>query len=131
MRWGLPLRRRTTVVVAAGVAVAVAAVVVWQLSGGRTAAAKAVTTQPVRRGTLTVTASAAGTVQPIDSRALTFGTGGTLATLAVKPGDHVTAGQLLATLDPTDAQAAVTSAQSALDAAETNLTLAEDQAAAP
>src|SRR5215467_8130973 len=111
MRWGVLRRRRATVVVATGVAVAVAVVLVWQLSGGRTAAAGAVSTQPVRRGTLTVTASAAGTVQPIDSRALTFGTSGTVTTLAVKPGDHVTVGELLATLDPADAQAAVGSAQ--------------------
>ncbi|HEY7176654.1 MAG TPA: HlyD family efflux transporter periplasmic adaptor subunit, partial [Micromonosporaceae bacterium] len=85
----------------------------------------------VRTGTVTVTASAAGTVQPIDSRALTFGTNGTVSTLNVKAGDHVTAGQTLATLDASDAQSAVSSAQSALDAADTNLTLAEQQSASP
>ena len=53
-----------------------------------TAAAK-VTIVPVKRGTLTVTTSATGTVQPINSRALTFGTSGTLATVSVKAGQTV------------------------------------------
>ena len=81
----------------------------------------------VRSGTITVTASASGTVQPIDSRALTFGTSGTVSTLEVKAGDRVTEGETLATLDPAAAQSAVSSAQSALDAANTNLSLAQEQ----
>jgi HlyD family secretion protein len=94
---------------------------------GKPVAAKT-TTFAVRNGTVTVTASASGTVQPIDSRALTFGTSGMVSTLNVKAGDRVTDGETLATLDPADAQSAVSSAQSALDAANTNLSLAEEQA---
>ncbi|HKD96092.1 MAG TPA: HlyD family efflux transporter periplasmic adaptor subunit [Micromonosporaceae bacterium] len=131
MRSRLSTRARVIVAVAAVAVVALVAGSVWLFTGGSGPAPAATTTATVKRGTVTVTASAAGTVQPVDSRALNFGTSGTVATLAVKAGDHVTTGEVLATLDPSDAQAAVSSAQSALDAAETNLTLAEQQAATP
>jgi len=124
------LSRRQTLIVAAVAATVVAGAAVAALTmtgGGRPAAAKT-TTFTVHSGTVTVTASASGTVQPIDSRALTFGTSGTVSTLNVKAGDEVTEGETLATLDPTDAQSAVSSAQSALDAASSNLSLAEEQA---
>ena len=114
----------------AAVVVAGAAVAASAMTGGGKAVAAKTTTFTVRSGTVTVTASAAGTVQPIDSRALTFGTTGTVSTLDVKAGDQVTEGETLATLDPADAQSAVSSAQSALDAANTNLSLAEEQATA-
>jgi HlyD family secretion protein len=125
----LRLSRRRTVVVASAAAVVVigAAAVAWALSGGGSTAAPKQTAFTVRTGTVTVTASASGTVEPIDSRALTFGVGGTVSTLSVKAGDHVTAGETLATLDPSDAETAVSSAQSALDAADSNLTQAESQ----
>lgn len=112
-------------VVVAGAAVAASA-----MTGGRKPVAAKTTTFTVRSGTVTMTASASGTVQPIDSRALTFGTSGTVSTLKVKPGDRVTEGETLATLDPAAAQSAVSSAQSALDAANTNLSLAQEQATA-
>lgn len=127
----LPARRGQVIAVVAGTVVVLMAVSVWLLTSGNSVPARKVATATVRLGDLTVTASAAGTVQPVNSRALTFGTSGTIETLAVKAGDHVTAGELLATIDPTDAQAAVTSAQSALDAANTNLALAQQQAASP
>lgn len=112
-------------VVVAGAAVAASA-----MTGGRKPVAAKTTTFTVRSGTVTMTASASGTVQPIDSRALTFGTSGTVSTLKVKAGDRVTEGETLATLDPAAAQSAVSSAQSALDAANTNLSLAQEQATA-
>ncbi len=131
MRSRLSPRAQVIVAVAVVVVAALVAASFWLFSGGGGAVAAKSTTATVKRGTVTVTASAAGTVTPVDSRALTFGTSGTVATLGVKAGDHVTSGEVLATLDPADAQAAVTSAQSALDAAETNLSLAEQQAATP
>lgn len=131
MRSRLSPRLQVTIAVAAVAVAALVAASVWLFTGGGKAVAAAPTTATVARGTVTVTASAAGTVQPVDSRALTFGASGTVATLAVKAGDHVTAGEVLATIDPSDAQAAVSSAQSALDAAQTNLSLAQQQAATP
>lgn len=123
-----------------GLAIGVAAVVVLggaatgitlALGGSSKASAGTTSTATVKRGTLTVTASAAGTVQPYDERALIFGTNGTVATLSVKVGQQVSAGQILATLDATDAQNAVDSASQALEAAQSNLDLAEEQAATP
>ena len=46
---------------------------------------------------------------------------GDLTTVAVKAGDQVTAGEVLATVDPTTAQAAVTTATTALAAAKASL----------
>jgi multidrug efflux pump subunit AcrA (membrane-fusion protein) len=124
----LSRRRMAVLACAAVVAVAGAGIGLWAASGNSAKSSGRTTTFAVRTGPITVTTSASGTVQPIDSRALTFGTSGTVRTLAVKAGDHVTAGETLATLDPTDAQSAVSSAQSSLDAANSNLTLAEQQA---
>jgi len=129
MRFGLS-RRVAVIATAAVVVLAGAAAAVWSLSGNGSGGGPTQTTFTVRDGTVTVTTSASGTVAPIDSRALTFGATGTVSTLNVTAGDHVTAGETLATIDPTDAEAAVSSAQSALDAANTNLALAEQQATA-
>ncbi len=124
-------QRGVVIGVAAIVVVGLAVTAVWAWGGSTPATAAKITVGQVKRGAVTVTASASGTVQPIDERALTFGTNGTLATVSVKAGQTVTTGETLATLDATDAEAAVTQAESALDAANTNLTLAEQQAAAP
>ncbi|HEY1485977.1 MAG TPA: HlyD family efflux transporter periplasmic adaptor subunit, partial [Micromonosporaceae bacterium] len=123
--------RIATIGIGAFVIVALAVSGVFALRGKATAAPHTTVTATVRRGTVTVTASAAGTIESINERALTFGAGGTVATLKVKAGQSVIDGQVLATLDPTDAQDAVNAAQSALDAANTNLALAEQQAASP
>lgn len=72
----------------------------------------------VRRGNLTATVGAAGTVQSADTRELVFGTSGTVAEVGVRPGDKVKAGQLLARLDDTPAREQVEVAQAALAAAQ-------------
>ncbi len=60
-----------------------------------------------------------GTVEEENGTALSFAVPGTIKTLHVKLGQRVTAGQLLATLDPT-------SMQSSYDAAKASLEQAED-----
>lgn len=121
---------RKLVVSLAVLVVVTGGVTTWLLTRGAHATAAKASTATVARGDLSVTASASGTVVAINQRALNFGTSGTIATLQVKAGDHVTTGQVLATLDDSDAQDAVSAAQSALDAAKDNLTLAKSQAAA-
>ncbi len=123
-----------TTTVAAAVVVA-GGTGIWLATRGGHAAGTTPHTAEVTRGTLTVTASASGSIVAVNQRALTFGTSGSVSKLKVKAGDQVSAGQLLAALDDTDAQAAVTAAQAAvtaaqaaLDAAEQNLTLAQQQA---
>ena len=131
MRLGLSPRRVLIVGIATVAILGFAVAGVWALGGTKPTVAHKASTATVRRGTITTTASASGNIEPINERALTFGAGGTVATLTVKPGQTVYTGEVLATLDATDAQANVDSAQSALDAATTNLKLAEQQAAAP
>jgi HlyD family secretion protein len=111
----------TAVVVAGGVGA-------WLALRDQPHASTAVHTAAVSRGDLTVTASAAGSIVAVNQRALSFGTSGTVSKLNVKAGDEVTAGDILARLNDSDAQNAVAAAQQALDAAKSNLALAQQQA---
>jgi HlyD family secretion protein len=78
----------------------------------------AATTATVQRGTVSMVVSAAGTVQSSQNRGLSFAIAGTVTELDVRPGDLVTAGQTLARIDPTDAQAAVDSAAARVNDAQ-------------
>src|SRR6266511_2416402 len=60
-------------------------------------------TVAVKRGTVTATVSASGTVTPLQSRGLGFSTSGTIIELNVKAGDVVAAGAVLARIDDTEA----------------------------
>ncbi len=111
-----------------GVAVVVlAGVSALLLTGGTGATPKTVasTVAPVRRGTVVVTASAAGTVQASATRGLSFSVAGTVTELDVKAGDPVTAGQVLAKIDDSDAQSQLASAQDTLASAQNALAAAQ------
>ena len=89
-------------------------------------------TVAVKRGTVTATVSASGTVTPLQSRGLGFSTSGTVTDLNVKAGDVVAAGAVLARIDDTEARDAVDAAQSSVDAAQEGLDRAlQEQAAGP
>ena len=107
----------------AGGAVVVAgvAVVTFVVTSGGNRATAAPSTSKVARGAVTSTVSAAGTVQSQQSRTLGFSSTGTLIELNVKAGDTVTPGSVLAKIDATDAQNAVTSAQQSVDSAQDSL----------
>jgi len=60
-------------------------------------------------------------VEPVRWSELVFTTGGTVAQVAVEPGDEVQAGDLLIQLDPVDAELAVQEAKAAVAAAEAQL----------
>jgi macrolide-specific efflux system membrane fusion protein len=77
--------------------------------------------------TVSQTVTATGTVQPASSYDLNFTNAGVLTAVKVKAGDKVTAGQVLATIDPAKAQVALESAQAARGAAQQKL----DQAKSP
>ncbi|GIH18248.1 efflux RND transporter periplasmic adaptor subunit [Rugosimonospora africana] len=112
----------------AGVAVvAAAAVIAVVMAGGQSASPKAAasTMSTVRRGTVSLTASAAGTIQAVATRGLSFAVSGTVSEVDVRPGQSVTAGQVLARIDNADAQTAVDSAQDAVDSAQNALDTAE------
>jgi hypothetical protein len=101
-------------------AVAIGALAVAQI-GPPTSSART-TTQLIttEKGVVQSTVSGTGNVEAGADLAVNFKTSGTLSKVYVKAGQHVTKGQLLATLDSG-------SAQLSLDQAEQSLTAAQDQ----
>jgi HlyD family secretion protein len=77
----------------------------------------------VRRGTLTTTVSATGSVVATNAAKLGFPVNGKVAEVLVQVGDSVAQGQPLATLDPTDLALQVTQAQAKVASASAALTL--------
>ena len=74
---------------------------------------------------MTSTVSASGNVSPAQTENVSFATSGTVTAVDVALGQQVKAGQVLATIDPGPAQAALTAAQDNLTAAQDNLALAQ------
>ncbi|MGI8492158.1 MAG: efflux RND transporter periplasmic adaptor subunit [Acidimicrobiales bacterium] len=82
-------------------------------------------TVTVGTGTVESTVSATGNMSPAQTESLAFATGGTITEIDVSAGQSVSAGQVLAKLDPAAAQAALTAAQDNLSAAQDNLSAAQ------
>jgi len=78
-------------------------------------------TTTVKRGTLRVTVSSSGTVQPVQSADLTFGATGTIEKVLVTEGQVVKRGQELAALDPRDLEQQVVQSEANLQTAEARL----------
>jgi HlyD family secretion protein len=78
-------------------------------------------TLPVTRGTVRSAVSGTGTVVPAAQQNLNFGEAGTLAEVDVKVGDQVKQGQMLAKLDQTTFQNALTTANNGLTTAQATL----------
>jgi macrolide-specific efflux system membrane fusion protein len=79
----------------------------------------------VSRGSVVATVSASGSVQSGNTASADFATSGTISSISVKVGDAVTKGQVLATVDPTSANATLTTAKANLTAAQASLTRAQ------
>ena len=126
-----PMRRRLLWPAGAALAAALTAVIIVVASQHDAAAPVASATTAVQRGTVTQAVSAAGTITASDSRGLSFSTAGTVTELNVKAGDLVTVGEVLARIDPADAQATVDTAQSRVDDAQTAADRAAAAAAVP
>jgi RND family efflux transporter MFP subunit len=122
-RW--PLSGAAVVIVAAAIALPL-----WLTSGSSTPTGLSITTVtvPVTTGTIQQTVSSSGTLQPASQATLNFAVSGTVTTIAVKAGQTVTAGQVLATIDTTALTENVNAAQAQLTAA--NDRLASDEASA-
>jgi HlyD family secretion protein len=118
---------------AAGVVVAISAMALFVYVNGATSAESKsnenANVAKVRRGTVTTTEAASGTVQAAHTRGLSFATSGTVTEIAVQEGDRVSAGQVLARIDDADAGDAVSNAESDVSAAETQLDEAESASA--
>ena len=99
------------------------------LTAGASEKPAAVATVTVDRGAVATEVATTGTLQPAQTRSLSFTVAGTVESVAVRPGTEVTAGQELARIDDADAAAAVDSARDSVDEAETALTEARNSAA--
>jgi HlyD family secretion protein len=101
----------TAVIVGAGVAA-------WAATSGGSSGYR---TASVTRADIGTTMALVGDVQPVSDAAPSFQVGGKVATVTVTPGQPVTAGQTLGTLDTTALSETVSSAQSTLAADEAKL----------
>ena len=108
------------VLIAAGITGAV-----FLVRGKASASSSSNRTTTVAIGNVTSTVSASGTIGPATSMDLNFQTSGIVTEVDVKVGDTVQAGQVVGRLDPTDADAKVSSAQASLVTAQN--TLASDE----
>ncbi|NUU25855.1 MAG: HlyD family efflux transporter periplasmic adaptor subunit [Streptomycetaceae bacterium] len=93
--------------------------------GGKAPVSSRTRTSKVSKGTVMASVSASGSLSSPSDTGVSFTASGTVTKVAVKVGDKVTAGQVLAEIDATAAQEDVDEAQAALDLAEENLTKAQ------
>lgn len=88
-----------------------------QLGTGQAAGETTVRTVSASRGSVTASVSASGAVESSRSRALSFGTSGTVEKIYVKAGDKVAKGDLLARLDDSAVQESLSAAKATYDSA--------------
>ena len=105
-RW--PIVGVVVVLIAAAVGLSL-----WLTSGSSTPVGLTVTTvtAPVTTGTIQQTVASSGTLEPASQATLNFAVSGTVTGVDVKAGQTVTAGQVLATVDPTALTEDVNAAQ--------------------
>lgn len=104
----------------AGLAVLIVAMAgaAWWQSGRRAAAAPSYVTEAVQRGTLSVTVSADGTLQPTRSVNIGSELSGTVARVLVDVNDRVKKGQVLVELDTAKLRDQIARSRAALAAAQ-------------
>ncbi|MEU8234975.1 efflux RND transporter periplasmic adaptor subunit [Actinoplanes sp. NPDC048967] len=123
-------RRWAWLVAGAVVALLLAAGVNRALTAGADERPATVSTVQVDRGAVTTEVATTGTVEPAQTRSLSFAADGTVESVKVRAGTVVTAGQELASIDDTDAAEAVDSAQDTLADAQDALPDAKESATA-
>jgi HlyD family secretion protein len=115
------MRRRTLYAVIGTIAiVAVVAVIVWRARAAATPAEE-YQTATVERGTLLVAISASGVIEPEERVSLSFDQPGLVAEVAVKAGDTVAKGDVLARLDIEGLTLQLQQAKASLVSAEAQL----------
>jgi multidrug efflux pump subunit AcrA (membrane-fusion protein) len=120
------LRHSFHLYVLGAAAVAVAILAISQLGTATSAARTETETVDSEWGVVQTTASGSGSVEAGVDDDVDFATSGTLNDVDVHVGEHVTKGQILATLDPTSAELTLAQAKISLEEAETAYTDAED-----
>ncbi|MEU4563235.1 efflux RND transporter periplasmic adaptor subunit [Actinoplanes sp. NPDC023936] len=111
-------------------AAAVAGGIMLAVAGEETTTTIKVVTVAVDRGEVTLDVATTGTVEPATTRSLSFAVDGTVASVAVRAGNKVKAGDQLAVLDKTGATEDVSDAREKLADARERLAAADDNAAA-
>ncbi|MCO1658565.1 HlyD family efflux transporter periplasmic adaptor subunit [Pseudonocardia humida] len=107
------------------VALAAAIWLAVQAVGGPQAPPPEVRTVAVVRGPVTSTVTGSGNAESAQSTPVNFAVSGTVTAVNVQPGDTVTTGQVLATIDDGSARAALRTAQAQYDNAAAALAQAE------
>src|SRR4051812_35945739 len=124
------LRRLLQPIVFVPALIVIAIVGVWWFAfrSDEDATASATTTKQVvevTSGPMSQTVSAEGTVAAAATDDLSFGSSGTVTAVNVKAGDTVKTGQVLATIDSAELQAAATAAEA--DLADAKAKLSDDE----
>jgi len=121
------LLKNTRLVVAAlaAIALVLGGLIYRDVFVGTKSTSNAVNLYTVARRTVTASVTGTGNLVPAQQANVSFKVTGTLTEIDVKVGDHVTAGQVLARIDPTPQQSALASAQANLAVAQANLQSAE------
>ncbi len=127
---GRGLKKRTIWLASAAAAILLAGAVVLYASSGKSEARYK--TAEVKRGDLTVTVTATGTLEPLEQVEVGTEVSGTIKTVLVDYNDKVKEGQVLAKLDTTKLEAQVLQSEASLRYAkakllETQATVAETQ----
>jgi HlyD family secretion protein len=130
MTFRVSRRRGPWLATAAAVAVLAGVTVGYLLLGNDKVESAPPPTIQIERSDVTSSVAASGKVQPVSIRELAFSRAGTLTSVNVKAGDTVAPGQILAAIDPADAQEDVDEAEDALASAKQTLSDAKAAAAA-
>src|SRR5437588_8702853 len=117
------MRTRRRALIAGSVGI----VVVGGVLGGRALAdsssqVSSFRTATVKKASVSQAEQRSGIIEPVAPGTVAFPISGTITTVVVQPGQAVTAGQTLATLDPSALQATLTAQQASLAAAQLTLT---------
>ena len=118
--------RRHTIIGAVIVLLVVGGGGAWVVTRPTSSTAAAPTLVSVTTGTIRQSVSATGTLEPAHRADLTFAVSGTVTSLPVVVGDTVRAGAVLATVDTSSLETAVTSAQASVSATQDQLTAQQD-----
>lgn len=100
----------------------------YVFGGGGSTPGVTYTTEAVAKGTLSVTVTATGSVQPTTQVDVSSELSGTLSAVEVDFNDPIEVGQVLARLDDTKMRAQLTNAEASLNAARARVTQAEASA---
>lgn len=105
--------------------IVVVAAAVWVVLGTDEKSAPRYKTEPVRRGNLTVIVTATGTLQPTNSVEVGSELSGIVESVEVDHNSRVKVGQVLARLETTKLEAAITQSRAALESARARVLQAE------